>query len=182
MSSLARHMEIRSKNSVVGNKWCIFALHWLEAYCKWPDFIDTVLIFIEFMGCVLLFIYFTVIDAVVICLFDLFYCERFSFPFHFVFTFPFRCEFALVFLFVLSCFHYKKMNYDVGRHKCETQRCVYVHILLSFFFKFSFVCFGAHFSFSTESEYDLKGIIKGCRDQQKCPFFLEYNFWVIEFE
>lgn len=141
MSSLARHMEIRSKNSVVGNKWCIFALHWLEAYCKWPDFIDTVLIFIEFMGCVLLFIYFTVIDAVVICLFGLFYCERFSFPFHFVFTFPFRCEFALVFLFVLSCFHYKKMNYDVGRHKCESPNgvCMCTFCSLSSLSSVSFV-------------------------------------------
>lgn len=110
----------------------------------------------------------------VICLFGVFsvFCERFSFPFHFVFTFPFRCYFASVFLFVLSCFHYKKMNYGVGRHKCKA-RSLFSSLCLFRLFRHIVSLFQQKLKANIRSQ---RHIIKGCRDQQKCPFFFEYNF------
>lgn len=163
----ATHGNKRSKNRLVGKMQQMAHLLYIDQKHIASD--QTSLIrFYLLMVCV------CAVIVAVICLFGVFsvFCERFSFPFHFVFTFPFRCYFASVFLFVLSCFHCKKMNYGVGRHKCKA-RSLFSSLCLFRLFRHIVSLFQQKLKANIRSQ---RHIIKGCRDQQKCPFFFEYNF------
>lgn len=96
--------------------------------------------------------------------------------FHFHFTlcslFPFVAILHRCFCLVLSCFHYKKMNYGVGRHKCKA-RSLFSSLCLFRLFRHIVSLFQQKLKANIRSQ---RHIIKGCRDQQKCPFFFEYNF------
>lgn len=94
--------KLCTRNGVVGymQQMIPFALYWLEAVCKWPD---------SDWYC---FFFFSPLRAIFI-----------SISLYHIFTLPLSfgyllfCLFCIgVFVCLLSCFHYKKMNYDVGRH------------------------------------------------------------------